>query len=348
MKGFSAQVSRTSNNITLLRHFAALFVLINHSFDLLDRSDEEPISVLTDGAISLSRIGLIFFFFMSGMLVTQSLFNSAGIKHFLWKRILRIFPALIVLTFLTVFILGPAFTTLPIREYFMNRHTWEYFFGSVSLIRLRFILPGVFDGGGVNGSLWSLPIEFRFYVLLAVFFMIGVLKNKKWYLIFPAFFLFIFLVFPYLTINPVWTYLTPYISWAVFFFLGSFVFFIRTKIKLDFRILLAMIAVWYFTRNIEIIGRIFEIFAFCYLALFLSYRTPVLGKDFFAKNDYSYSIYIYAFPIQKMLLNITSYSVSPLGLMTLTMIVLIPFCWFSWRFIERPALKQKDLFRKIR
>ncbi|HRO47785.1 acyltransferase [Agriterribacter sp.] len=345
MTGLSTDVSKTSNNVTLLRHFAAIFVLISHSFDLLNRSAAEPLSLLSGGATSLSRIGLIFFFFISGLLITQSLYNSAGITHFLWKRVLRIYPALIVLIFLTVFILGPVFTAMPIGAYFKNGQTWEYFFGGISLIRLRFFLPGVFDEHGVNGSLWSLPVEFRFYILLAVFFITGVLKKIKLYILFPGLFLFIYLASPYFSINPIWIYLAPYISWAGFFFLGSFVFFVRDKIKMNLAILLAVLVLWYFTRHIIIINKLTELIAFSYLTLFLSFSTPVLGKNFFSKNDFSYSTYIYAFPVQQILLHTGSDKVAPLELMILTLLVLIPFCWFSWHCIEKPALKLKNIMQ---
>lgn len=347
MAGLSAQVLRTSNNITFLRHFAAVFVLISHSFDLLNRSAEEPVSLLSGGATSLSRIGLIFFFFISGLLVTQSLYTSVGIKHFLWKRVLRIYPALIVLIILTVFILGPVFTEISIGAYFKESQTWEYFLGGISLIRLRFFLPGVFDEHGVNGSLWSLPVEFRFYILLAVFFITRVLNKKKLYVLFSVLFLFIYLAFPYFNINSIWIYLAPYISWAGFFFLGSLVFFIRDDIKMDLRILLALLILWYFTKHVVVISKVSELVAFSYLTLFLCYSTPVLAKAFFSKNDFSYSIYIYAFPVQQVLLYIWPDKVGPLELIILTLIVLIPFCCFSWYCIEKPALKLKNISNNI-
>ncbi len=343
MGSSSFQMFRTSNNITLLRHFAAVFVLISHSFDLLNRSAEEPLRLLTGGTTSLSRVGLIFFFFISGLLITQSLYTSASIKHFLWKRILRIYPALIILIFLTVFILGPVFTEVSTDAYFKKSQTWEYFFGGISLVRLRFFLPGVFDVHGVNGSLWSLPVEFRFYIVLAVFFITGILKKIRLYLLFPVLFVFVYLVSPYFNTSSVLVYLAPYISWGGYFFLGSFVFFIRDKIKMDIKILLVLLILWYFTRDIIILGKAGELIAFSYLTLFLGYSTPVLGKTFFSKNDFSYSIYIYAFPVQCIILHYAADHIFPIELSVLTIIILIPFCLFSWNYIEKPALKWKNL-----
>lgn len=342
----SLKISGNANNITLLRHFAALFVLISHSYDLMDVSALEPLSLVTGGVISFSRVGLIFFFFISGFLVSQSLVNSSGFMHFLWKRVLRIYPALFVLIFLTVFVLGPALTVFPLNEYFSKAQTWEYFAGGVSLIRLRFFLPGVFDTHGVNGSLWSLPVEFRFYLLLAVLSATGLLKKKMLLLLFVLCCVVAYIALPYLKPTPVVVYLTPYISWAGYFFSGALVFFLRDKIKLDSKILLILLGIWYVSRHIEIAGKVTELVSFSYLALFLSYGTKLIARDFFLRNDFSYSTYIYAFPIQQMLLQIIPGSVQPWMLSMFTLIVLIPFCWFSWSGVEKQALKWKNWLKK--
>ncbi|MBW7891610.1 MAG: acyltransferase [Chitinophagaceae bacterium] len=334
----------TSNNITLLRHIAAILVLINHSFDLMGRSESDPISLLTGGHTSSSRIGLIFFFFISGLLITQSLFSSDNIKHFLWKRILRIYPALIVVVLMTVFVLGPLFTRLPVGAYFSHGMTWEYLSGGISLIRLRFFLPDTFNENGVNGSLWSLPIEFRFYILLAIFFVAGILKNGARRTAIILFILVVYLFYGYLPQSALSAYFGPYVRWSAFFFLGSYVYFFREKIKMSLWILLALLILWYLMRNIEMAGRFTELICFSYMVLFLSYHTPVIGKNFFSKNDFSYSIYIYAFPIQQMILHCLADKIMPWGLAGLTAIALVPFCYFSWRYIEKPASRLKHVF----
>lgn len=336
---------RASNNITILRHLAALLVLVNHSFDLMGRSASDPIRLLTGGYTSSSRIGLIFFFFISGLLITQSLFSSDNIKHFLWKRILRIYPAVIAVVLLTVFVVGPIFTGLSIGDYFSHQMTWEYLFGGMSLIRLRFYLPDTFSEQGVNGSLWSLPIEFRFYILLAIFFVAGILKNGARRTAIILFILVVYLFYGYLPQSALSAYFGPYVRWSAFFFLGSYVYFFREKIKMNFWILLALLVLWYLMRDIEIAGRFTELICFSYMVLFLSYHTPVVGKKFFSKNDFSYSIYIYAFPIQQMILHCFADKVTPWGLAGLTAIALIPFCYFSWHYIEKPALRLKHVFR---
>lgn len=335
-----ASTSRASNNITLLRHFAAFFVLITHSYGLTGKISDELLQKITGQSISFSRIGLIIFFFISGFLITQSLVFSSGIKQFLWKRILRIYPALIVLMILTTFILGPIFTELPVKEYFSSSRTWEFLFGT-SLVRIRFVLPGVFNDYGVNGSLWSLPVEFRLYLLLALLSVIGLLKKKRLFVLSVLIFVAIAVIVSSGNFSSqFFIFISPYMVWGMYFLTGSLVFFIKDKIVLDYKILIAFLMIWYFTRNIGVISVISELVVFSYFTLVMSFKTPVVFIRFFKQNDFSYSMYLYAFPLQQIFIYIYP-GISPLLLLLLTSLALIPFCWFSWNFVEKPALKLK-------
>mgnify|MGYP002776404545 CR=1 FL=1 len=82
----------------------------------------------------------------------------------------HIFPALAVLVMATVFCFGPVLTTLPITDYFASSDTWGYLSTAALLVRRG--LPGVFVDNpypqAVNGSLWTLPVEFLCYVSVAL------------------------------------------------------------------------------------------------------------------------------------------------------------------------------------
>ena len=59
------------------------------------------------------------------------------------------------------------------------------------------------------------------------------------------------------------------------------------------------------------------------------------------RNDISYGMYIYAWPVQVILLMLGS---EPLGWVLnalLTIVVTVPIAWFSWRYIEKPAMALK-------
>lgn len=338
----SVASSRTANNITLLRHVAAFFVLITHAYDLTGNLSNEFLYRISGNVIQFSKVGLIIFFFISGFLITQSLVYSSSLKQFIWKRFLRIYPALIVLIILTVFILGPFVTRLPIKEYFSNNETWEYLLGG-SLVRMRFHLPGVFNSQGVNGSLWSLPVEFRLYLLLAFLFLIGLIKKRKGYFLFVLLFVIgAVIMISFFPGSSYMNYFSPYLLWGMYFLTGSVVFFLKDKIKLDYILVVALIIIWYFAKNVVIVNRISELICFSYLTLWLSFKTPVVFPNFFKKNDFSYSMYLYAFPLQQIFISCNA-DITPLRLILYTSLALVPICFFSWYCIERPALKWKKL-----
>lgn len=344
MNAYSTAILNKSNNFTLLRHLAALFVVISHSYDLLSKSNEEPLSYLSNSLISFSRIGLIIFFFLSGFLVTHSLTTSSGLVHFLWKRIIRIYPALVILIFITVFIFGPVFTSVPLKEYFLSTQTWQYFIGGVSLIKLKFYLPGVFNGGGVNGSLWSLPVEFRLYLSLALLYIIAWFnRNALLFLVIILVTIFFFTgIQKYISV-PKW--FDIYIYWGLYFFTGALTYFLKDKIKLNILIFICLLLFCFFSVNTGVLVRLSELLVICYGCLLASFQIPPFKKKFFSENDYSYSIYIYAHPIQQGIIYVFgAENLSPPGLIFFTIIILIPFCWMSWNFIEKPVLRNKNLF----
>lgn len=102
--------------------------------------------------------------------------RSKNVGEYLFKRMTRIYPLLIVFVFVSV-LAGAIFTTYSVKEYFL--YSKDYLFKNL-LMNPKFDLPGVFSDNiypvAVNGSLWTLPVEFACYILL-IFFM-GSLFSK--------------------------------------------------------------------------------------------------------------------------------------------------------------------------
>ena len=110
------------NNFNLIRIVAALAVLVTHSFALtVGSGNAEPLRASL--GMTMGSIAVDVFFIASGFLVTASLLNRQSAIDFIWARVLRIFPALSVMLFLTVFGLGAFFTSLPAPSYFANPGT---------------------------------------------------------------------------------------------------------------------------------------------------------------------------------------------------------------------------------
>lgn len=156
-----------ANGFDHLRLIAAVLVVIHHA------------RVLNGGAPwTIGRgpdpgaLGVGIFFVISGYLVTASLRRSPGVRSFLAKRVLRIAPGLLAALLLTACVLGPLVSDLPASDYFGRSETWLYVLKNLSLYAVTYDLPGVFARAPypdvVNGSLWSLRLEFTAYLGLAV------------------------------------------------------------------------------------------------------------------------------------------------------------------------------------
>ena len=158
------------NNLNLIRFLAAFSVLISHSFPLaMGTGTPEPLFSYT--GMTLGEVAVDIFFIISGFLVTGSLMLRKDSVEFILSRILRIYPALIIVTLITVFGLGGMFTSIPLDIYLTDNQTLRYVYKNITMITGgAYYLPGVFINNpfpySVNGSLWTLAWELNMYVIL--------------------------------------------------------------------------------------------------------------------------------------------------------------------------------------
>ena len=189
----------------------------------------------------MGSIAVDVFFITSGFLVTASLLTRQSIIEFVWARVLRIYPALLILVLFTVFVLGVYFTSLPLSAYFTSGRTYTYLLKCSTLISLGvpFKLPGVFDNNpfksAVNGSLWTMPYEVRMYAILTVLWF--ALRITRTYRL-KAFQL---IIISYAVLSGIYVlaihFYFPTVNWFVkfsfMFFTGSSFYILKDHIRLS-------------------------------------------------------------------------------------------------------------------
>ncbi len=161
------------NNFDFLRILFASFVIISHSYHLLDPLAKNPFSKLI-GHTDLSTLGVFGFFALSGYLIAQSQQNSATVSGFLKKRFRRIMPGLIVAVALVVFVMGSLLTSWNTGAYLTSVNVYAYFFKTIFFLPTDNLLPGVFEQNPlpyINGSLWTLRYEVFCYLSICSFFL---------------------------------------------------------------------------------------------------------------------------------------------------------------------------------
>lgn len=154
-----------SNNLDALRLLGAAAVILGHAYHLTGR----PLLIPGLFGYPVQTLGVVVFFSISGYLITASWSRSPSVVSYTAARALRIFPALVVVVLITVFVLGPLVTTQTVGQYFDNPRTLHYLVNIV--MQPQYDLPGVFATdvpypNAVNGSLWTLPAELFCYLMV--------------------------------------------------------------------------------------------------------------------------------------------------------------------------------------
>jgi peptidoglycan/LPS O-acetylase OafA/YrhL len=328
--------SGRNNNLDAIRLFAALMVVFGHCFRV------PPNVFITSGTIG--EFGVLIFFFISGFLITQSYENINNPVRFLWARFLRIFPALIIVVLVSVFILGAVMTTLPLKEYFTNSQTYSYL-SYINLYDMKLYLPGVFDGGIVNSPLWTLRYEFTCYFIILILGMSRLLKRK--YIVLGLVASVIAVTFFSLgdSTNVLNIHFYTMARFFAYFGIGVVAYLFRRYIPLRIDLLLitaVAIIVPSFWGGIPI--ALFSI-PLGYLILFIGYSPRVNLRSLTKYGDYSYGIYILHWPVQRVLTNATP-DINPFLLFALSGVITYALAGLSWHLIEKRALMLKN--RKIR
>ena len=355
MKTTSANLNHSDNSFVFLRVIAAWAVLYSHSYALVGLPEPQPIAGQSFGSLAVAL-----FFAISGFLVCQSWNRDPSIIRFAARRILRIMPGLFTVILFTVFIIGPVFSVLPATEYIAEPRTLSYIPSTLLLLSVP-TLPGLFETNPYpnsnNGSLWTLRYEVLMYACLAIVgnFIPRTKLKAACIALFVSFAAFLaVLVINELTpfqIPYIWRLSTQFYSERIgflgaFFFAGCCAYLFLARIPLSLTLALALIVVTALIPNKNLAMSILWL-VIPYTAISFAYRAP---RIFHRINgyDYSYGIYIYAFPIQQVVAHLISNPKENwLTCLVVSTIATIFFACLSWHFIEKPALGlKKRLIRR--
>ncbi len=343
------------NHFHPLRLVAALLVLFAHAFHLLNRGGEEPIGRWFT-SIDASLIGVTTFFFISGLLVARSWDARRSLAGFVAARALRIAPALWLALLVTVFVIGPTFTTLPLADYFANSATWRYL-GLNALLRPQYLLPGVFEANplpGVNGSLWTIPLEAACYAVLGIAGWTALLFGPGASVVArvrrsPVRFIALSIVGIAIVVKIAITSPT-YAGLALEFALGMIVYRFRDRIRLNPSIALVSIAVCVATARLAVpfvalagapsMGAALTGIALPYAVLTFALHPAWSARStWLHRHDYSYGTYLYGFPVQQAAIALGVRD--PWTLLAIAVPASLALAALSWHLVEKKALALK-------
>lgn len=328
-----------SNNLQLLRFVAAMLVIVSHAFQIsTGENTKEWLLVFTNNQFSMGGLAVSIFFCAGGYLIAKSMCRlSNGLKYFK-ARMLRIFPALIVVVLVSVFVLGPLYTEYSFEEYYGNAGTYKYLLNGALVLQHN--LPGVFEENiylsTVNGSLWTLPVEFLCYIGCYIMWKFKLLEEKsaKWSI--PIVFVGAVVLYKLIEIMQIDVLLSA-IRPGLLFYLGMLFYVYRDRIQLTKKgatISFLIIVVFGFLGVLDI-GLLM---GFPYLLLYVCFALPQVPEKLGSMGDMSYGIYLCGFPIQQMLVASNGGEMSYYSNIMLAIPLTFIAGYFVYRFVERPVV----------
>jgi peptidoglycan/LPS O-acetylase OafA/YrhL len=343
-RGIGSSMQKEPNNFHFLRLFAAVLVLVSHLKILSGTKDSRLLTFLD--SLDLGGFGLSIFFVISGYLVTQS-WRSDPVPHrFAARRVLRILPGLIAVVLLTMLVLGPVVTKLSLPEYFSHPYFLRHL-DSLLIFPMTFDLPGVFYDNPypatINGSVWTLRYEATLYLLLPLFARPNLVNRATYWILVAA----LFIVASASTGAPsfrppiIWFMsLAWLLYWGGFFFYGAALSVLQDrfgapKLAVAGAFLVILIVVWQSQWS-----GLARLLLLGYVVVAIGVRSTSSLNWAGRYGDFSYGIYLYAFPVQQTLVHYGLAGNAFLNAFYVTTITLL-FAVLSWFFVEKPALLVK-------
>lgn len=298
-----------NNNLNLIRFIAAIMVVFCHAYPL-SANVLDPLGRLTNGRIHFGALAVYTFFFFGGFWINRSIHRSKSLYAFFKARCMRVFPSLIITVFFCTFCLGSITTELSLQEYFTNTQTYEYLLNSIFILRHN--LPGVFElniyVSTVNGSLWTLPVEFLCYIGCYLVWCLGFSEEKTMKYTMPIFVMGYILLCIALRQNSL---LLSVLGPCTMFYFGMLCDVYRKRIFIKTPYVLGCIIG--IILSIRLGNLQYGLFLFWpYILLWLAFGTRKKWNSFGKKHEISYAMYLCAFPIQQFVVMLFGGSMNPI------------------------------------
>lgn len=293
------------------------------------------------------------FFALSGFLVSGSAMRLS-LGKFALSRILRIIPALVVDTLVTILLIAPFFTNLAFSDYISNGETLKYLLNILG--KIQFTLPGVFEENPyqriVNGSLWTIGPELLCYIFMGFLIYSGWIRSPRKVLLITLL-VAIYIFAAYWLVSSYEVKAEGYLVHAgwkllIAFLAGSLCYLLRFNIPYSFTFfacvlsVLVLFSLFVGPQWDSPFWIVFSTPLFVYAMGFLGLtRLPKI--PFFDTGDYSYGIYLYGFPVQQAFVSLFGIG-DPVVLFLSVVVPITLLAVFSWHCVEKPALKLRKMF----
>jgi peptidoglycan/LPS O-acetylase OafA/YrhL len=325
------------NNFTLIRVVLASAVIYFHSFGLTARAGHsDRVSAFLHPITDVGALAVILFFFLSGLFVTQSLHRSGNVPGFIAKRALRIWPGYFACILATALMSSLLAGDYSFGQYLRSDGFYRYITTN-GLFDNTWFIEGVFTGrenSALNGSIHTLPMESKMYVVLALLGILGLISRPAIIVAGAVAAFLVMLLTPAVDILPFQFFKGAYSRPATaLFLLGVATYGLSGVLRIEAWQGLILLALCVATS-----GTLHTAFFLVTAAWVVTY----IGQTRFRlprfRNDLSYGIYLYGWPATQIVSTLTAQKINPYLLSILALALSSVFAAVSWRYIEKPAI----------
>lgn len=303
------------------------------------------------------------FFAVSGFLITWSWFRRPRARDYFVARGLRILPGLWGCLTITALVIAPISVAIQggsAAKLLLSRAPFEYIIGNSAVAMFKPDIGGTPRGvplpGWWDGSLWTLVPEVFCYIAVAGVGAAGLL-HRRWLI--PS--LFVTAMICAMLLPP----------WSLFVdepgtkqHMSATLMLVVAAVAARFGIMFLAGALLYQLRNViparwPLVAVSFAIVLAASLlpnyrlvaAVPLAYAIIVSGslihnKRWQLQTDLSYGVYIYAWPMQQLLVICGLAFLNPWVFVIVAAIATVPLAALSWFVVEKPALSLKSRFAR--
>lgn len=327
-----------ANNLNLIRLLAAGAVLVSHAWPITQGPGAvEPLQAETGRTLGTHAV--MIFFALSGFLIAASYACAPDPARFVARRARRILPGLIAALVLTAAVMGPLVTDLTLGAYAGHPETWRFLIRNSTMVGLEPDLPGVFAANpypAAAGSIWTLSYEVACYAgVLGLGLTLGI---RRW----PV--LLVVCVVAALGVAAEGADMHPrlehLLGLGLPFCIGMACYAWRDRIPLSVPVLalvlgVALVASGTALADTALAG------ATAYGVLMAGFWPPAQVQLGRGGADYSYGLYIYAFPVQGLAVHLFG-PMSPWVNIAVALPASLMLAALSWHLIERPWLHPRS------
>ena len=329
----------TSNSLNAIRLALAILVVASHSWPVTGVG-EDPLF----GGQDWGDWAVGGFFAISGYLITASRDNTPRFWIFAWKRFLRLYPAFLCALLAVAFIAAPL-SSIFTSEAWNPLDSVDYVWRNSLLLITQ---PGVGStlseapiANSWNNPLWTLAYESACYGLVGLTFSVVPRRFRLAAVVTAGMLCFLAVAVNFVGFVSIPTVVLKGFHLGSYFAAGAFLYLGRFRITLNWPVAIGVIA----TLAVATAFKVDAIIAPLPLALLLMWGGAKLPlQRLGARNDISYGMYIYAFPVQQLLHLALPAVQSPPVFALMSVAITLPLAWMSYRFVEKPALQYKSLW----